>query len=231
MIDPRLVLPPGSLVSLAADCVSDHDEAKIAGVVHVLTLLMGKQLSHEEAAARLEELIGTTQAIEKLEALLTAPAPSFMLPPQLAGRHKPRRWTAEEDSRLVEAVKVHGCENWTQIAGIIGGDRTRSQCAQRWHRGVNPKISKSNWSAEEEQKLIDLVKVHGDKAWTRIAHDLGDRADVQCRFRYRFLLKRAAQARTEVKPVSVPKVTLDAALESGTVRIPTLTEVSVDTQI
>jgi hypothetical protein len=31
---------------------------------------------------------------------------------------------------------------------------------------------------------------------------MGNRSDVQCRWRYRFLAKKAGEARTEIKPIS-----------------------------
>jgi hypothetical protein len=63
---------------------------------------------------------------------------------------------------------------------------------QRWSRGLNPSISKSPWSAEEDAKLLTLVTKLGTKSWTRIASDLGKRCDVQCRYRFKQL--------TAVKP-------------------------------
>jgi hypothetical protein len=50
--------------------------------------------------------------------------------------------------------------------------------------------------------LIDTVQKLGQKAWTRVASTLGNRSDVQCRWRYRFLAKKAEEARTEIRPIS-----------------------------
>jgi hypothetical protein len=70
---------------------------------------------------------------------------------------------------------------------------------------LDPRLLKCNWSQEEEQKLLDSVNLHGEKAWTRIAAELGNRNDVQCRFRYRFLCQKARQIDGAVRPISAPR--------------------------
>jgi hypothetical protein len=119
-------------------------------------------------------------------------------------RKKSNRWNPADDLKLLGAVEEHGSANWALVSQVVGGDRTRSQCAQRWHRVLDPKIDKSNWSHQEEQKLIDLVAAHGDKSWTKIAANMGSRCDVQCRFRYKFLLRKAEGVPSAVRPISAP---------------------------
>ena len=130
-------------------------------------------------------------------------------------RKKARPWTPEEDQRLINAINANGTENWPLVTSLVGGDRTRSQCSQRWHRVLNPKISKSNWSREEEQKLLNAVQEYGNKAWTRIATEMGNRSDVQCRFRYKFLVKKAKENDTELVPISASQDTLNQVSQSG----------------
>jgi hypothetical protein len=73
---------------------------------------------------------------------------------------------------------------------------------QRWNRVLDPKIDKANWSFEEEQRLIALVGLYGSRAWSKISQELGHRSDVQCRFRWHFLNKKAEEIGSEVRPVS-----------------------------
>lgn len=155
------------------------------------------------------EVPGADEPLKRFDLMLKAPmvpkAVPIALPATVPGyRKKARRWTKEEDDRLAAAVQVHGTENWPLVATYVGGDRTRSQCSQRWHRCIDPKIEKCNWSREEEQKLIEAVQSHGNKAWTRIAAEMGNRSDVQCRFRYKFLLKKAKEMGTDIQPISAP---------------------------
>lgn len=141
---------------------------------------------------------------------------STMMPQKMAPisgfRKKARPWSQEEDQRLINAISANGTENWPLVATLVGGDRTKSQCSQRWHRVLDPKISKSNWSREEEQKLLNAVQEYGNKAWTRIATEMGNRSDVQCRFRYKFLLKKAKENKTEIVPISQPQDTLNQSM-------------------
>jgi hypothetical protein len=152
----------------------------------------------EGSSAPIDGLLPADQ-LAGLELLLKShvPAPSNLL----GLRKRPAHWLPDEDERLNNAVKVHGTENWAAVARAVA-TRTRAQCAQRWHRGLNPTIDKSTWSFEEEQRLIDAVLTYGTKAWTRVAAALGNRSDVQCRWRYRFLVKKANAAQTTVQPIS-----------------------------
>ena len=105
------------------------------------------------------------------------------------GRRKCHSWTHEEDIRLANAVNKYGTDNWTVIASQVGNGRTRAQCSQRWLRGLNPTISKVSWTQDEDQILIDTVRKLGAKSWAKIAAVLGNRCDVQCRYRYKQLVK------------------------------------------
>jgi hypothetical protein len=103
----------------------------------------------------------------------------------LSLRRRTRPWTSAEDQRLLGGVLRFGTDNWQQIAAYVGSGRNRAQCSQRWVRGLNPRISKRGWTREEDERLCELVARYGEKAWARIAAVLGNRSDVQCRYRYR----------------------------------------------
>lgn len=102
-------------------------------------------------------------------------------------RKKTRTWTVSEDQRLLAGVVRYGLENWNTIASYIGNGRSRSQCSQRWARGLNPKISKKSWTFEEDAFLLKQIGIYGEKSWTKIASILKNRTDVQCRYRYKQL--------------------------------------------
>lgn len=105
------------------------------------------------------------------------------------GRRKARIWTNEEDFRLLAAIHKYGLNNWTEIVQFVGCGRTRPQCTQRWNRGLDPKICKNNWTEEENIKLLSLVSKHGETFWSKIAEEMGQRSDVQCRYHF-FQLKK-----------------------------------------
>lgn len=104
-------------------------------------------------------------------------------------RKKSRPWSQYEDDRLIAGILRCGLENWTSISRFVGNGRTKSQCSQRWFRGLDPKISKMQWSTAEEDLLIHLISIHGNKAWTTISSQMKNRSDVQCRYKYKKLVK------------------------------------------
>ena len=102
---------------------------------------------------------------------------------------KMRQWTEIEDQRLLSGIHKFGTDNWALVASHLGNTRSRAQCSQRWFRGLDPKILKASWTEEEENLLVQLVQQYGDHRWTKIANNLGNRSDAQCRYHYYQLLK------------------------------------------
>jgi hypothetical protein len=50
---------------------------------------------------------------------------------------------------------------------------------------------------KEEERLADLVSRFGERAWTRVSAELGNRSDAQCRYHYRHMVKvRSERIRT-----------------------------------
>ncbi|KAK8886614.1 hypothetical protein M9Y10_042079 [Tritrichomonas musculus] len=99
-------------------------------------------------------------------------------------------WKPEEDARLREAIELYGTLDWMKISNFVGNGRTRSQCSQRWHRCLDPHISKEKWSMEEIELLQQLVAEYGDRSWARIASKMEKRCDVQCRYMYKRLVSK-----------------------------------------
>lgn len=94
------------------------------------------------------------------------------------------KWTPDEDARLEQLVGQHEPKNWLFIASHFPG-KTDLQCLQHWRHVVNPQVKKGKgcWTKEEDEKLIELVRIHGRK-WSKIAMYMGDRVGKQCRERY-----------------------------------------------
>eukprot|EP00761_Pharyngomonas_kirbyi_P000302 gb/GECH01000302.1/.p1 GENE.gb/GECH01000302.1/~~gb/GECH01000302.1/.p1 ORF type:complete len:694 (+),score=145.38 gb/GECH01000302.1/:1-2082(+) len=85
---------------------------------------------------------------------------------------------------LREAVLKYGPKNWKKIAEEIGGQFTADQCNQHWHRVLNPRIIKGDWTPAEDDLLFERVVTHGESAWTKVAEGIPGRTDIQCRHRY-----------------------------------------------
>jgi hypothetical protein len=109
----------------------------------------------------------------------------YFLDPSIdrATGHK-SKWTADEDSKLKDAVKTHGGKNWGAIAGLVPS-RTKKQCSNRWYHVLDPSIDLTTaragkWSEDEVITLKNAVEMHGGKNWKKIAVLVPGRTKKQC---------------------------------------------------
>jgi hypothetical protein len=152
--------------------------------------LMGR-IPYGDAATAFTSVAGSCEPINRLHSILSIS--DTPIDPSEEEEPSPRRrmkmWSPYEDTRLLAGIYRHGMNNWAPISRFVGNSRTRAQCAQRWARGLNPRIRKSSWDPGEEVQLVQLVSAFGEKAWTKISESMGNRSDVQCRYHYYQLLK------------------------------------------
>ena len=102
-------------------------------------------------------------------------------------------WKKREDELLRLAVSEFGDSHWITVANFInqhGYNRRGNECESRWKRSLDPALNKGEWTREETDKLLALVKRYGEKSWRRIAGEMGNRSDTQCRYQYRSLQKK-----------------------------------------
>jgi len=97
-------------------------------------------------------------------------------------------WTSEEDNKLLIILKELESElehpnkiKWSDVAEYFT-DKTARQCYSRY-RHINPKLNKGYWTNEEDDKLKELINIHGKK-WGKIATLLKTRSDKQTRHHY-----------------------------------------------
>ena len=72
-------------------------------------------------------------------------------------------WTPEEDDKLREHIEKHGCGNWRNLPKLAGLNRCGKSCRLRWANYLRPDIKRGRFSAEEEQLIIHLHSVLGNK--------------------------------------------------------------------
>ncbi|XP_038888637.1 transcription factor MYB41-like [Benincasa hispida] len=85
-------------------------------------------------------------------------------------------WTPEEDQKLVTFIQVHGPGNWRNLPKNAGLQRCGKSCRLRWTNYLRPDIKRGRFSFEEEETIIQLHSVLGNK-WSAIAARLPGRTD------------------------------------------------------
>jgi hypothetical protein len=101
-------------------------------------------------------------------------------------------WKDDEDIKLKVAIQKHGDKNWAVIAALVPG-RSKVQCWGRWRSALDPSIDRTTgrtgtWKDDEDIKLKDAVRRHGDKNWVAIAALVPNRTRKQCNKRWRTAL-------------------------------------------
>lgn len=97
-------------------------------------------------------------------------------------------WKNTEDEILKAAVMKYGKNQWARVASLLSR-KSAKQCKARWYEWLDPSIKKTDWTREEEEKLLHLAKLMPNQ-WRTIAPIVGRTAG-QCMEHYERLLDQA----------------------------------------
>ncbi|MCO5566593.1 hypothetical protein L7F22_020270 [Adiantum nelumboides] len=85
-------------------------------------------------------------------------------------------WTAEEDEKLAAYISTHGHGSWRALPKKAGLLRCGKSCRLRWTNYLRPDIKRGELTALEEQTIIQLHALLGNR-WSAIAAHLPRRTD------------------------------------------------------
>uniref|UniRef100_A0A287B0D4 snRNA-activating protein complex subunit 4 n=1 Tax=Sus scrofa TaxID=9823 RepID=A0A287B0D4_PIG len=108
-------------------------------------------------------------------------------------------WAPEEDAKLLQAVAKYGEQDWFKIREEVPG-RSDAQCRDRYLRRLRLSLKKGRWSAQEEERLLELIGKHGVGHWAKIASELPHRTDSQCLSKWK-IMSRGRRRRRPLRRV------------------------------
>ncbi|RDX63018.1 Transcription factor MYB15, partial [Mucuna pruriens] len=85
-------------------------------------------------------------------------------------------WTPEEDLILINYINTYGHANWRALPKQAGLLRCGKSCRLRWINYLRPDIKRGNFTREEEDAIISLHEMLGNR-WSAIAAKLPGRTD------------------------------------------------------
>lgn len=99
-------------------------------------------------------------------------------------------WTPKEDAKLMELMKKYG-QSWAMISSQLEG-RTGKQVRDRYLNKLRPNIKLGDWSVQEDELVVKLLKEVGNR-WSLIANHLPGRTEGQVKNRFYSFIKKRLQ--------------------------------------
>ncbi|XP_057976123.1 transcription factor MYB8-like [Malania oleifera] len=108
-------------------------------------------------------------------------------------------WSTQEDQILINYIKAYGVGNWRTLPQKAGLKRCGKSCRLRWINYLNPEIKRGNISAEEEDLIIRLHSLLGNR-WALIAGRLPGRTDNEIKNYWNTTLSKKLRVRRQPTP-------------------------------
>ncbi|XP_078169418.1 transcription factor MYB61-like [Carex rostrata] len=116
-------------------------------------------------------------------------------------------WSPEEDEKLLRHITKYGHGCWSSVPKLAGLQRCGKSCRLRWINYLRPDLKRGSFSPDEENLIIELHAVLGNK-WSQIAAQLPGRTDNEIKNLWNSCIKKKLRQRgidpNTHKPLSEP---------------------------
>nr|KYP71715.1 Transcription factor MYB86 [Cajanus cajan] len=103
-------------------------------------------------------------------------------------------WSPEEDEKLLRHITKYGHGCWSSVPKQAGLQRCGKSCRLRWINYLRPDLKRGTFSQEEENLIIELHAVLGNR-WSQIAAQLSGRTDNEIKNLWNSCLKKKLRQR------------------------------------
>ncbi|XP_027349131.1 transcription factor MYB61-like [Abrus precatorius] len=103
-------------------------------------------------------------------------------------------WSPEEDEKLLKHISKYGHGCWSSVPKQAGLQRCGKSCRLRWINYLRPDLKRGTFSQEEENIIIELHAVLGNR-WSQIAAQLPGRTDNEIKNLWNSCLKKKLRQR------------------------------------
>ncbi|KAL8545254.1 hypothetical protein ACS0TY_005445 [Phlomoides rotata] len=121
-------------------------------------------------------------------------------------------WSPEEDEKLIKHITKNGHGCWSSVPKLAGLQRCGKSCRLRWINYLRPDLKRGTFSVEEENLIIELHAVLGNR-WSQIAAQLPGRTDNEIKNLWNSSIKKKLRQRgidpNTHKPLSEAEMTQD----------------------